>query len=83
MIIVPVIIANTYQRSKCDEKHPDGSPAFMVDKMMVIFQIWGDFPVEKLRLKMPTRAAFKFGRRVHFPLRRKTLKPPIARLPAI
>ncbi len=29
------------------------------------------------------RAAFKFGRRVHFALRRKMLKPPIARLPAI
>ncbi len=29
------------------------------------------------------RAAFKFGRRVHFALRRKTLKSPIARLPAI
>ncbi len=28
-------------------------------------------------------AAFKFGRRVHFALRRKMLKPPIARLPAI
>ncbi len=26
---------------------------------------------------------FKFGRRVHFALRRKMLKPPIARLPAI
>ncbi len=30
-----------------------------------------------------SRAAFKFGRRVHFALRRKMLKPPIARLPAI
>ncbi len=29
------------------------------------------------------RAAFKFGRRVHFALRRKMLKSPIARLPAI
>ncbi len=29
------------------------------------------------------RAAFKFGRRVHFALRREMLKPPIARLPAI
>ncbi len=29
------------------------------------------------------RAAFKFGRRVHFALRRKMRKPPIARLPAI
>ncbi len=29
------------------------------------------------------RTAFKFGRRVHFALRRKMLKPPIARLPAI
>ncbi len=28
-------------------------------------------------------AAFKFGRRVHFALRRKMLKSPIARLPAI
>ncbi len=28
-------------------------------------------------------SAFKFGRRVHFALRRKMLKPPIARLPAI
>ncbi len=28
-------------------------------------------------------AAFKFGRRVHFALLRKVLKPPIARLPAI
>ncbi len=27
--------------------------------------------------------AFKFGRRVHFALRRKMLKPPIARLSAI
>ncbi len=30
-----------------------------------------------------SRAAFKFGRRAHFSLRRKMLKPPIARLPAI
>ncbi len=29
------------------------------------------------------RAAFKFGRRVNFALRRKMLNPPIARLPAI
>ncbi len=29
------------------------------------------------------RAAFKFGRRVHFALRRKMLKPPIVHLPAI
>ncbi len=29
------------------------------------------------------RAAFKFGRRVHFSLRRKMRKPPITRLPAI
>ncbi len=29
------------------------------------------------------RAAFKIVRRVHFALRRKMLKPPIARLPAI
>ncbi len=29
------------------------------------------------------RAAFKCGRRVHFALRRKMLKPPIARFPAI
>ncbi len=28
------------------------------------------------------RAVFKFGRRVHFVLRRKMLNPPIARLPA-
>ncbi len=28
------------------------------------------------------RVAFKFGQRVHFELRRKMLKPPIARLPA-
>ncbi len=33
-------------------------------------------------LKVILRAAFKFGRRVHFALRRKLLKPPIARLPA-
>ncbi len=31
----------------------------------------------------PFRAAFKVGRRVHFALRRKTLKSPIARLPEI
>ncbi len=29
------------------------------------------------------RAAFKFGRRVHFALRRKMRKPPITRVPAI
>ncbi len=29
------------------------------------------------------RAAFKFGRREHFALRHKTLKPPIAHLPSI
>ncbi len=29
------------------------------------------------------RAGFKFGRRVHFALRRKMLKPPIARRPTI
>ncbi len=29
------------------------------------------------------RAAFKFGRRVHFAVRRKMRKPPITRLPAI
>ncbi len=29
------------------------------------------------------RAAFKFGRRVHFALRRKIQNPPITRVPAI
>ncbi len=29
------------------------------------------------------RAAFKFGRGVHFELRRKMQKPPISRVPAI
>ncbi len=32
--------------------HPGGFPAFLRGKMMVIFQIWVDFPVEKLGLKM-------------------------------
>ncbi len=31
----------------------------------------------------PLRAAFKFGRSVHFALRRKMRKPPISRVPAI
>ncbi len=38
---------------------------------------------EKRLLLFFLRAAFKFGRRVHFALRRKMLKPPIARLSAI
>ncbi len=32
---------------------------------------------------MILRVAFKFGRRMHFALRLKMLKPPIARLPVI
>ncbi len=35
------------------------------------------------RLPFFLRAALKFGRRVHFALRRKMLNPPIAHLPAI
>ncbi len=42
------------------------------------------FKFERFRAKqIHFRAAFKFGRRVHFALRRKMLKSPIARLPAI
>ncbi len=33
--------------------------------------------------RKPLRAAFKFGRGVHFALRRKMRKPPISRVPAI
>ncbi len=39
--------------------------------------------LKSLCVKSSFRAAFKLGRRVHFELRRKVLKPPIARLPAI
>ncbi len=42
-----------------------------------------EYSKKKVLLLTILRAAFKFGRRVHFALRRKMLKPPIARLPAI
>ncbi len=37
-----------------DDMYPGGFPAFLRGKMMAIFQIWGDLPVEKLRMKMST-----------------------------
>ncbi len=39
--------------------------------------------IDAMAYLLNIRAAFKFGRRVHFALRRKMLKSPIARLPAI
>ncbi len=46
-----------------EDMHPGGFPAFLRGKMMAIFQIWGDFPVEKLRLKMPSRSCLALGPR--------------------
>ncbi len=34
-----------------EDMHPGGFPAFLRGKVMAIFQIWGDFRVEKLRKK--------------------------------
>ncbi len=37
--------------------------ALLRGKMMAIFQIWGDFPVEKLKLKMPSNSCLAHGPR--------------------
>ncbi len=42
---------------------PGGFPAFLRGRMMAIFQIWGDFPVEKLGLKMPSSSCLALGPR--------------------
>ncbi len=46
-----------------EDIHPGSFPAFLRGKMMAIFQIWGDFPVEKLRLKMPSSSCLALGPR--------------------
>ncbi len=43
--------------------YPGGFPAFLRGKVRAIFQIWGDFPVEKLRLKMPSSSCLALGPR--------------------
>ncbi len=46
--------------------------------------MFGLFKIQHLNCSLKIlRAAFKFGRRVQYTLRRKMLKPPIPRLPAI
>ncbi len=37
-----------------EDMHPSGFLEFLRGNTMAIFQIWGDFPVEKMRLKMPS-----------------------------
>ncbi len=46
-----------------EDMHPGGFPAFSRGRMMAIFQIWGAFPVEKLRLKMPSSSCLALGPR--------------------
>ncbi len=46
-----------------EDMHPSGFPTFLRGKMMVIIQIWGDFPVEKLRLKMFSSSCLVLGPR--------------------
>ncbi len=45
------------------DMHPGGFLAFLRGKMMAIFQIWGDFPVEKLRLKISCSSCLTLGPR--------------------
>ncbi len=47
-----------------EDMHPGGFPAFLRGKMMAIFQIWGDLPVEKLRLKMSRSSCLALGPRI-------------------
>ncbi len=35
-----------------EDMHPGGFPGFLRGKMMALFYIWGDFPVEKLKMEM-------------------------------
>ncbi len=46
-----------------DDIHPGGFPAFLSGKMNSIFQIWGDYPVEKLRLRMSSSSCLALGPR--------------------
>ncbi len=47
-----------------EDMHPGGFPAFLRGKMMAVFQIWGEFPVEKLRLKMSSSSCLALGPKV-------------------
>ncbi len=46
-----------------EDMHPGGFPAFLKGKVMAIFQIGGDLPVEKLRLKMLSSSCLALGPR--------------------
>ncbi len=46
-----------------EDMNPGGFPVFLRGKAMVIFQIWGDFPVEKLRLEMSSSSCLALGPR--------------------
>ncbi len=55
--------------------------AILLEANLRFFWI-GAFIIIEIAMRL-LRAAFKFGRRVHFALQRKMLKSPIARLPVI
>ncbi len=41
--------------------HPGGFPAFLGGRKIAVFQIWGNFPEEKLRLKMSSSSCLALG----------------------
>ncbi len=59
----------------------EGYHAILLEANFRLFWI-GAFIIIEIAMRL-LRAAFKFGRRVHFALQRKMLKSPIARLPVI
>ncbi len=46
-----------------EDMHPGGFHAYLKGKMMSTFQIWGDYPVENLKLKMPGSSCIALGPR--------------------
>ncbi len=65
-----------------EDMHPGGFPAFLRGRMMTIFQIWGDCPVEKLRLKMSSCSCLSLGPRTLRSVEGKSSGPgpPLARI---
>ncbi len=46
-----------------EDMHPGVCPAFLREKVMTICQVWGDFPVKKLGLKISSNSCLALGPR--------------------
>ncbi len=46
-----------------EDMHRGAFPTFLRGKRLAIFQVWGDFPVEKLRLKSSSSSCLALGPR--------------------